>query len=258
MTTLSAEIGQGVAVDFTLPTTDALTAATWWLEDADAGQIISPAAITLAGLSPGLVQVVVPGTAHAEPGFRLARLRWSTATKGGVAEIAYQVLSAHELVIQVNSFAGYNRLVDLAYSIHGLDAFAAADRVTRVRALATAWRFLVGLNITDTDISDRQNRINDVPWAGGSIDLTDLSASELLLLEPRMLEALRRAQVVEADELITGGGVDASRQAGLLSSSIGETSQMYRSGKPIQRNVSARALRELNGYISYARRIGRA
>jgi hypothetical protein len=253
-------LGQDVKVEFPLASGATAVSGAWWLEDASGALLQSETPFAPGDMLIGLLRVTVPGALNATPGLRVMRVRWvepdDVLGEGG--ELAWRVIPAQELEIQVNSFQGYNQALDIASGMVGVDAFMAATRDHRVRALAEAWRHLVALRYHEPHLTHRQDRIRDVPWAGDTLSLEEVSPSEFVALDIKLVTALRRAQVVEADHLIGGGdSVEAHRRAGLMSSSVGEVSQFFRPGKPLQLAISLRALRELRGYASLSPRLGR-
>jgi hypothetical protein len=190
--------------------------------------------------------------------FRLLRVRYRAEDEfpgWKELEFGYELFALQELQVQRNSFQTYNEALAIAHAMHDIARFRAASREDRVRVLRQAWEALVHLPF-DLTLEDRQDRLSDVPWRQPG-DLSRMTADELLALDPLFVRALRRAQVVEADELLAGDTIHARRRDGLMSSSVGETSQMYRPRKPLDLAVSVRALRELRGYVSFAVTLGR-
>lgn len=75
-------------------------------------------------------------------------------------------------------------------------------------------------------------------------------------LEPWQREALIRAQVIEANYLLSGNTVEKQRYSGLLSHSAGESAHFYRSSKPFEAPICKEAMKALKGIVSYVTRIG--
>lgn len=258
MTLPVAQLGQGIDVQFPVFLASAPISASFTVEDADGLELLA-ANVPPSGLGTGVIGIVIPGAINATRGLRIVRLNY--VGPGGIGgpslEFSYRV-GEENLVIQGNSFDGYGRLLDLASLMTGVDAFMSADRSGRIRALAEAWRRICSLRISEPPHLNRQDRLTDVPWLGAGVELDTLSADELAELDPRLLLALRRAQIVEADAIL---GPDqpavANRLGGLVSNKVGESEQVYRMGKPLETRVSARTMRELGGFVSFSVRIGR-
>lgn len=240
--------------------------ATWLVEDETGAVLVAEAAVSGAAIDGLLVTLAIPGAqntlaAGVHRGLRLVRLRYQSSDNfAGWREVEslYDVIgAAGELVVQVNSFVTYNEALLLAREMADTEGFDAALREARVATLAEAWRPLVRLNYDLPDDYNRiMSRVTDFPGADPG-DLADMTAAEFLSLDPLFVAAIKRAQVAEAIERLGGRSVANARSKGLLSSSIGEVSQMYRSGRPLDFGVSSRALKELRGYVVYAPRIAR-
>lgn len=78
-------------------------------------------------------------------------------------------------------------------------------------------------------------------------------------LDDRLKGALRRAQMLEASEILNADPTMMARRNGLLSMTVGESSQYFGTAKPFETPVMSRqAIRALSPWISYSLRIGRA
>lgn len=75
-------------------------------------------------------------------------------------------------------------------------------------------------------------------------------------LQPWQREALIRAQVIEANFLLSGNTVEKQRYSGLMSHSAGESAHFYRAGRPLELPVCRAAANALKGIITYVTRIG--
>jgi hypothetical protein len=63
------------------------------------------------------------------------------------------------------------------------------------------------------------------------------------------ITALRRAQIAEANEVLSLGDPSDKRKVGIMSETIGESSMMFRVGKPLELGLSHAALSILKGYV---------
>lgn len=240
--------------------------ALWKLEDETGAVLVTETAVPGTALDGLIVTLTTTAAQNTLPagrhrGLRVLRLRYraeDSFTGWREIERAYDVIaSTGELAVQTNSFVTYNEALLLAREMADAEGFSAASRETRIVALAEAWRVLVRLRYDlPEDYDRRMNRVTDFPGADPG-DLADMTAAEFLALDPRFVAAIKRAQVVEAIERLAGRSVAQARNDGLMSSTIGEVSQMYRPGRPYDIGVSRRALMELRGYIVYAPRLRR-
>lgn len=240
--------------------------ALWALETETGAVLVAETAVSGTALDGATVTLTTTTTQNTLPagqhrGLRVIRLRYRAEDAFvGWRELdhVYDVIApSGALVIQTNSFVTYNEALLLAREMTETEGFDNAARETRIAALAEAWRTLVRLRYDIPDDYDRvMTRVTDFPGLDPG-DMTEMTASEFLALDPRFVLAIKRAQVAEAIERLSGRSGNDLRAKGLLSSTIGEVSQMYRSGRPLDLGVSPRALKELRGYVTFTPRIAR-
>ncbi|QIG75615.1 hypothetical protein EVC20_044 [Rhizobium phage RHph_Y2_17_1] len=80
---------------------------------------------------------------------------------------------------------------------------------------------------------------------------------DFLAMPADFRNALRLAQLVEANEVLTDNPLEARHRAGVISETVGESSIMLRGGK-LELGVSSEALRALTGFVYYNVRLARA
>ena len=181
----------------------------------------------------------------------------SMMTNAGIVEVeaVYLLAKATRLAIMVNSFQTMAQAHLEAAQMPNLVGWAGATDVERATALVEAFRRLtrLGYRIRRPEDLDAQNVIRDFvdtktiePRLWPVIDeerwLSSLYTDEFRL-------ALRRAQVAEANEILRGDRVNEKRRSGLLSETIGESSMMFRVGKPLDLGISAAALQYVTGFV---------
>lgn len=183
---------------------------------------------------------------------------------------SFAIARADTLEVGVNSFQSYAQAEFTSLSVPNIDSWNAASRVARQAALIDARSHICQLSFTplNDSVNWGQDSLNYIPegtrstnYVGGMLspggDLGLLTAEQYAQLPPRFLDALAKAQLVEADSILGGDTIERKRMNGLVQDVIGESSQTYRQGKPLEMPVSRRALRYLSLYITYAKRIGR-
>jgi hypothetical protein len=89
-------------------------------------------------------------------------------------------------------------------------------------------------------------------------NLDEKTDAELKALPEQFLNAIRLAQVIEADSILGGNETEDLRESGLLSKTVGESSQMFRSGVAMKLPLSKRAYQVLKRYTMRNNKIGRA
>lgn len=160
------------------------------------------------------------------------------------------------LVLAKNTFQSYEQSLLTAMDLVELTGWAGADEARRTAALKHAYDNLCKLHY----VVERKDSL----WMSYHLpritisDMRYVDAPTFEALPDGFVKAIRQAQVVEADVLLGGDAVGERRRDGLMSSSVGEISQMFRPGKPMLLPVSNRALRHLSGYISWGLGTGRA
>jgi hypothetical protein len=263
-TTIDDTEGSAIQIDQAPYNASAPAEVFWSLHDAEGVQLLAEAALDPLAIGEEKLTIKVPGANNTLASGETrtirvvrARVRLPSVSDAWVTyESYYIVAAAEELQLQVNSFQTMGQALLASSQMTGIDTFMGASRQDKTRALIDAWKSLVTLRYHTVTDETTQNRITDFPGSDPG-DLKLMSAQEFQSLDPRLIEALRRAQIVEADYRLSNGGIDQHRRAGLISTSIGEVSQMFRMGKPMDLAVSARALRELRGYVFLSPRIGR-
>lgn len=190
-----------------------------------------------------------------------------------ILNAAYGLEHADPLRVGINSFQPLTKAELTALDISGLTGWAAASDQEKIAALITARAHIVQLNfwMLNSNSNWGQNSLSYVPEGGyvtpyasvggnafifnGNLSL--LTPTQYGRLPERFKTALRLAQVAEADSILGGDPVELRRREGLLLESIGESKQMFRTGKPLDLPVSKRALRYLSAFVTMTKRIGR-
>lgn len=148
------------------------------------------------------------------------------------------------LIVAVNSFQTLRQAELTAMDIPDLVGWANSDDRQKQAALIEGHTRISLLNFS---LSAKTEGFN----------ITDLTPAQYTALDAKFRTALNKAQVVEANALLGGNDVEDRRREGLMLDSVGETKQMWRSGRPVDMPCSRRALRYLAPYIGFAKRIGR-
>jgi hypothetical protein len=177
------------------------------------------------------------------------------------------------LVTGANSFQTFPMAELTAMDMPNLDGWESASEQSKVRALIDAREHICQLNfnLLNSNANFGQDQLAYVPEgqyqssyvAQNSLfifngDLGILNETQYAALPDRFKKALRQAQVAEANAILGGDSNESRRQSGIIEDEIGESRQKYRDSKPLQLPVCRRALGYLSGYVTFAKRIGRA
>lgn len=202
------------------------------------------------------VSIVVPAPINAlavTAGRELRMIELFVTTADGVKKLQFPYVIESEalLAIGINSFQGYASALMVGYELPSIPAWNNAIKSERINALMAAWRNISKLRLKD--VSDTSmSRI--APFN----DIAELTADEFAQLSTDMRSALARAQVLEADYLLGSDEIGDIRRAGIMSATVGESSQFFRPGKPYEGTVCKRAAKELSKYmVTAGARLGR-
>lgn len=161
-----------------------------------------------------------------------------------------------KLDIPRESFQTVHEANMLAMDIYQIDNWLAAGHEDRRKALIEAAHRIKTLRFTMMDELGEDH----VTWGGiqSGFAFETMTQETFDELPEPFLEDLKIAQLIEADEILGyGATAESKRRSGILSDTVGETSQMFRTGKPVHTGICMRAFRYLTRWISTSWRIGR-
>lgn len=238
------------------------TAVQYRVIDQDEVELV--AKVALATFAPGDAEVTITvDAAQNDLGLATRAVRsvelYVEGTGGTTLLTAEYVIEvASVLAVGVNSFQTFPNAVMIGFELPNLPGWNAASRQERMNALMAAYRNFgkLALRYVTEDTDPMTRVIQPVEWNYN--DITKMPQNVLLQLPSEYLAALRRAQVYEADFLLGGDEVGDIRRSGLMSATIGESSQFFRPAKPYEAAVCKRALKEVSRYLISSVRVGRA
>ncbi|CCG43288.1 hypothetical protein [Magnetospirillum molischianum] len=223
------------------------------------GEIVVPSESLTISDGQQAVAVAIAPVANSLPidsvrAMRVVKLTLVTAV-GSIERVErYIVEAAQTLVIMENTYQTFESALLEAIEMPTLKAWPTKAEGPRRAALVEAFHRLGKLKyrvVKGGYTEDELSRLEPVRTQFIN-DLNERSLSEFLSFPSRFRQALRRAQIAEADIVLEGDIIGDRRRDGLLSESIGESSMMFRSGKPVILPVSNQALRYLQGYVSHS------
>lgn len=225
------------------------TEGTYRVLDQDDNELVASSALTVDAQATE-VQVTVPSAINTLGVGELRGLRvieYSLVTAAGVVELidTYLVEASSVLVVFENSFMTYHQALMVAFEVPSTPGWDSAGRQTRIAALKEAYIAINTLRFTVADF------LTDFA-------LVDMTADDISAIPTDFQLALRMAQIATADLALGGDPIDHKRRMGLMSETIGESSNMFRPGKPMLDSIGQRAYRYLAPYLSIAHKIGRA
>lgn len=209
------------------------------------------------------VSVVIPASANALPatgvirGLRSVRFVFTTDAGTYTADKRYIIETANKLIPMFNSFQTYEEAVVTRLDLPDLDGWDVATEENHIPALITAhdrmcrasFRYRLAQNSVEYDEKQMYWYINSMRERTPQ-DFADFPVNFQI--------ALRRAQIYEADSILSGDPVGDKRLDGVVSETIGEAKMFFNNKPPIRTPMCRKAMEVLAPYLYRANRIGRA
>jgi hypothetical protein len=155
----------------------------------------------------------------------------------------------------VNSFQTYAEAVLTASQFAGLVGWENSSKNMQIAAMQEAWRRLLRVSVELHAFPDTYQRI---AWWGRRVPLARISEDEFRSLPHSFVNAIRRAQLAEANVLLGGDPADDKRQAGIVSESIGESKMFFQSRPYLNLPISRQAYEEIKSFIRIVVQVARA
>lgn len=262
----------GTSVALTIPLVDASGAAlvptgiSYTIKDGEGGEIVSSTSITVTnGMTEAAITVDGPNNALT-PGntaeARILELLVVTASGTVKFEENWIVKETSLLLVPKSSFQSWAQTQVELLQMPGFTDFAGAARADQEAALVEAY---VRLSRFTYEILEGYDTFGQINWPGETsaytirpVDWQDMDEDQFSAYPAAFKQAIRRAQIAEANEVLQTGTPGDKRRIGLLSESIGESSMMFRTGKPAELGASSAALRYISHYVRRGASIGRA
>lgn len=247
-----------------------ITALSYRVTDENDLEVVAKTALPLTALENGIATVTVAAEFNRllgiPMGYRNIELSVTGANGSSRTSAGYIIESENPLVEPINSFVGLSAAEFLASQFTDLLGWDNASRDQRINALIRAANALRQMTFAIPRSDDQEDEVftTVVPEHYESSEyskffsIESLTAGEYVRLPQAFKTALKRAQVIEANFLLGGDPIEQVRSQGLMSQTVGESSQFYRATKPLQLLISRRAIAELRGYVVYTVRRGRA
>lgn len=193
---------------------------------------------------------------------RVVEFTLETSSGSVVKTHRYVVESNRVVVPGETSFMTFDEALLESHYMLDVDTWLAASEKDQRSSLIQAHQNLLKLRYTlKNSERDSQEYLNlglaHDPFSVHSVDLNKMSLTEVKEASLRLFKALCKAQIAEADYILGGETIDDKRKIGILSESVGESSNMFRTGKPLQLAVGNKALGHLSGFIDWSYRVRR-
>lgn len=173
-------------------------------------------------------------------------------------DLFYALKVRDSLVVGFNSFQTLREAYMTALAVPNVVNWDSASEEARVFALVEARRRICQYRFTD--IQRGQSYLRDERFLG---NLWYLTPKEYQDTSAHLRKALRFAQIAEANAIIKESQVNENdtyelHKKGLISQTIGETQEVWRSIAPVRLTVSGEAMSYLGPFVSNNLRVGRS
>jgi hypothetical protein len=263
----------GSVASFTIPVQSAdgsvitATASTWTLKDARGASVTTGSAVGFvandaeAEISISAIHIT---TDVSRRGMELA-VTFVTGSGPVTTSDYFFILSESLLTVAENSFQTYLEALSLRSSFgQNFSGWDNADEETRVSALEQSYARLAPLTY---QVRERAAGASSSYAGFGlgfssddqiySVALQGISLVDFDALPAKFINALRRAQLVEADSILDGESIFSKISSGIKSERIGESDISFAQSAPLQLGMSKAAYAEISRYLVFRVRIAR-
>lgn len=227
--------------------------------DQDDEVVVAPYAVSFTPGSSSTT-ITVPGSANQVTGgasqARKIEVTVTTAQGSFKLESIYVLRPQDRLILLTNSFQTYAKALALSGDIAGITTFGALDDAMRQTALITAFERITRISFTVRRLEDFDHFYQIAPPYNDDTQYVtpahwkQMTMPEWLNLPEAFRDALCKAQIIEADDLLQINSPAVKRRMGILSETVGESSMMFQSGKPSEAHgISVGAMGVLRNYI---------
>lgn len=203
------------------------------------------------------LSVTVPGALNTLPagevyGMRTVELQVTIGGAQSLLNSTYALEASTKLVPMVNSYGTINQLLVASQYAPSSDVMhlTGASEDDRFRALLGSYIAIEQLPLMV--VSDNGKEMG---W------LRDMdAATRTAKIEPQMRRALMTAQILDAANVLAMpfDAVHQARMKGLVSMTVGESSQFFGTARPLEMPIARNAMRTLARYLRRSVRLGRA
>lgn len=205
--------------------------------------------------------IVIPSTFNElEPeelqSARILRVELITAHGTIYQSLSYVIETEQRLVIMNNTFQTYEAAEIEANNQPNLLGWAAASEEQKKSALIEAYNRLISIPMR-FDQFDNYGRPLGKQYVILTSTWRELTRDDFNEFPTHFKKVLRRAQLIEANELLQGDSIARKRRSGVITEKIGESWLTLRPDK-LDYGVSSPTLTALAGYVYYRMTIARS
>lgn len=198
---------------------------------------------------------VVGGTTEVKSVFR-ANYTFTSALGTKVVNVRYIVEKEDTLIHMENTFQTLSEAHLIASDLTDLDMWLTASEDYQVNSLKMAYDKISRLAFRFE--RDSKEYLDHNRSYGYIHDMSDAEPSDWESFPKDFKLAIRKAQVLEANQILQGSEVEDKRRDGIISETIGESKMFFNSRIPIRLPVCRAAMNVLSKFIYKSNKIGRA
>lgn len=187
---------------------------------------------------------------------RVLKVELDTASGVVQKRHSYVIEAEQTLEIMTNTFQTFETAMITAANYVNLSGWNAAEEVHQRAALVEAYGRICSIPMKFCPRDDLgQNTLADEQMISRAGWL-EVSKDAFSAFPTHFRKSLRAAQLLEANELLTGDAVGRRHRAGIITETIGESSVTLRAGQ-INYGISQTALSVLSGYVVFSVKLTR-
>lgn len=188
---------------------------------------------------------------------RILRVNLKTAAGTISRSLSYILEAEQRLQIMTNTFQSYESAMIASLDMVNLTGWSATSEEQRRAALVEAYRRITMIPMK-YGIRDDYDKLSFREEHFIARDLWEEITPEMFAEFPtHFRKALRRAQLIEANELLQGDAVARKRRSGIVSETIGESSMTIKADR-VDYGLNPQTMAALTGYVHFNMRVARA
>lgn len=233
------------------------TSATWSLFDDEGNELRSFVPLTVSGDEQEL-GVQIDSADNLNEGARTVALNVTSNDGNFTLTQSYVLQGYRPLSVPTESAMteATATLIRSGIASSGFDEWDYAGEITRRAALLEAWSRIKELPLHPWRLGE-QIAPELVSFNGRKVRLDEFDKDQFQALPDHFKNALKRAQITEAAALLESDGAFERRRDGLISKTVGESSEMFTSQSPAMKSIHPATNRILSPYIKQTISIGR-
>lgn len=220
--------------------------------------------VALPTTSEVVVVVLAALTGLVPPALRAIRtVELEVVTSSGTVMLSQSIMvqGSTALALGANTFQTYTEALLLSedYVPDQISGWVGFQREDREKAMIEAFGRILLLPIQPYFESNQSLLTQSGSFVKnfGYGLLRNMRPEQVSGLQPNLLKALKKAQLLEANEILNNDPAVNARRSGITSLTVGESTTIFRQGNPLNLPVCDKAIAHLQPWLRFSARIGR-